>query len=366
MMAIAILFTSNLSWAGPEISNLSIEPPTSRAEFCQESRSKDYFMKLAQNRENRLNFSNSGGLFDGGVCWWHSRFQRAALYLSVFKPNKKKPTQEQAKKIIKKIARRNGVVEIPGYSNLNAFAQDWEKLIQKKLDNWQLTDGFLMQQWVVGLLGKTETEASKMKKKMDALYIEVHHRKNITYQKLQLKGIDAHAWLVVGMDKTHSGYRLHVIDSNYPKAVAHTDYEIGDTGIADVIVITPRGQIMTFNYGGFVAYSERKNELKRLKKAVNVYCGRKTTLKNKLEKGFKKTVESIKKKTKKAKEARKAKKAEKTVKKIDTFKEKVREKIDTLKENAQEKIDALKEKAEQAAIVNASITPDEFEIDFGI
>ncbi len=291
MMAMAIFFTSNLSWAGekpkkpkkpevatavlnrPEAEDLAVEAPTSRAELCKKSRARDYFMKLALNRDNRMGFKNSGGMFGSGVCWWHSRFQRAALYLSVFRPNFKKPSALKAREIIKKIARRSQVVEIPGYSNLRAFAADWEELIQKRLDSWQLTDGFLMQQWVVGLIGQTDTYARMMKKMMDALYLEVHYKKNVTYQKLQLKGVDAHAWLVVAMDKTYLGYRLHVIDSNYPKSLAYTDYRVGDTSLGNVKVVTTTGYIKSFNYGRFVAYSERQDELQRLKNRVKAYCG---------------------------------------------------------------------------------------------
>ena len=102
--------------------------------FCAEN---DVQKKIS-NSNNRLSFTNSGGLVNGGVCWWHSRFTRNANYVAVFSPDKAKPhnkTMRRPKKparkspikrlpapgsvkyILKQI-KYGKVVEIPGYKNL--------------------------------------------------------------------------------------------------------------------------------------------------------------------------------------------------------------------------------------------------------
>ena len=44
---------------------------------------------------NLMSFKNQGGLFNGGVCWWHSRFQRNIFYLSIFRPDLNKPLKSE-------------------------------------------------------------------------------------------------------------------------------------------------------------------------------------------------------------------------------------------------------------------------------
>lgn len=227
--------------------------------FCKDRNDRQYYQELLQKTENQLSFRNQGGLFGGGVCWWHSRFTRNALYLGVYRPDLRKPTREQAKDIIDDIRDGDRVVTIPGYSNLREFSLDFRREIQDELDSWQRFDGFIKQQWIVGLWGRTEVSADKLMSKMDDLYEYVAVQKNVAYQKLQMPSIVAHAWLVTDVHKTHNGYDLVVHDSNF-SGTKTVPYKVGMT------------QFHYRSFGEYVPYTERKRELRGLKKVVRRFC----------------------------------------------------------------------------------------------
>ncbi len=228
-------------------------------EFCSDRKDKSFMREILSEDESRMAFQNQGGLVNGGVCWWHSRFQRNATYLTIFRPELKRPSASEAKKIIKAIKKGKSIVQIPGYSNFNDFSYDHRDEIQNTLEAWQKVDGILLQQWVVGLAGSNEVSAEDMESKMHELYKEVSTG-DIVYQKLQIKGITAHAWLVIDMEKTKNGYELMVIDSNMPSRTDRYVYEYGDTSFYH------------YYYGNFVPYTGKDAELERLKKTVSKYC----------------------------------------------------------------------------------------------
>lgn len=228
-------------------------------DLCRNHNQKGYFKKMISSSENRLNFNNYGGLLNGGVCWWHSRFTRNALYLAVFSPYKQRPNVAKTKRIIKAIRKGRRVVEIPGYSNLAHFSAQNRNLIQSELEKWQIIDGVINQQWIVGLWGGTTKPAAKLKKWMDKLYDYVVVKDNIGYQKIQIKGIDAHAWLIYDMKKTYNGYNLKVIDSN-SSSTRTIHYYDGSETIKDPW------------YGSVIPYLGRKKEQRRLKRIVKKFC----------------------------------------------------------------------------------------------
>lgn len=90
----------------------------SREEYAARAVSPGYARALAANppgaasNPNLLAFGNSGGLLRNGVCWWHSRFTRAALYLVYFEPSKPKPDARTARKAIRSLMNADRVVEI--------------------------------------------------------------------------------------------------------------------------------------------------------------------------------------------------------------------------------------------------------------
>lgn len=237
----------------------NITASTSPRSFCSDRKDNNYFQDLLKIEENQLSFTNQGGLANGGVCWWHSRFTRNALYVAVYRPELRRPTVDQAEEIIKDIRKAKHVVTVPGFSNLREFSRAFRPQIQRELEKWQKGDGFIRQQWIVGLSGAREVEAEELKEKMDELYDYVVGEKNIAYQRLSMPGVVAHAWLVKDMHKTANGYDLMIHDSNYLGTTKWT-YKEGMTKFD-----------YSF-YGKFVPYIERERELRGLKKVVRKFC----------------------------------------------------------------------------------------------
>lgn len=255
------------------------------SDFC--SRTPQEIIEMPYSHLNRLSFENEGGLFGGGVCWWHSRFERSANYLADFKPDQPRPSQKQAKKIIHEIMLRKRVVVIPGYANLFAFSLDYQKLIQRQLNLWQVRDALLNQAWVKGLSGKYKTTASKLEKVMDKLYSQFQNAGSQFFIKLQIKGIIAHGMNIIKMEKTTQGYRVVTTDSNYVgnsnfDKTSFFDYVRGQTQFDDVTVhsVATESNGGSFEldqvvdiYAPFIPYSEfNKLDLKRINNALKNYC----------------------------------------------------------------------------------------------
>lgn len=253
---IPFLFISLIACSA--LASSEVKVPTSRDEFCAQASNLDNFKQIAQLPEMRMAEANYGGLMDGGVCWWHSRMQRAAIYLTVYRPELPKPNKEEAQEIIERLSNYQEVVEIPGYANFEEFSAAWYQDIQSRLEFWQKKDGIAQQVWIDGLMGHIKTSPSKLKKMMDDLYEEVETKGRITYQKLQMPGIVSHAWLVIGMKKTSNGYEISYIDSNYPSEVSTHSYRNGDTQITE--------------YDGFVPYIRQRDEFREALVNIVRYC----------------------------------------------------------------------------------------------
>jgi hypothetical protein len=238
----------------------STQSSQSMDQFCSDRASIKSVKELTESSYNLMGFANGGGIGNGGVCWWHSRMQRNALYLTIYKPGERKPSKAQAKIIVEKIREGEDVVVIPGFDNFQEFSVEYREIIQRELDKWQKGDGVLRFNWVIGLKGKSEVSADKMKEMMDELYDYVEVKGNIAYEKLQIKGIVAHAWLVVNMKKVEKGYDLEVLDSNYPIATLFYSYRPGMTSFNH------------YAYGNFVPYLERTEEMNKLKNVVLKKC----------------------------------------------------------------------------------------------
>lgn len=241
------------------LSAFGANPSSTQISFCQDRQNALFVKELAQEADNRMAFRNKGGIGNGGVCWWHSRFQRNALYLTIFNPEAEKPTVEEGVSIIKKIRAGKEIVEIPGYNNFYDFSYEFQMFIQDELESWQRSDGAKFA-WIRGLKGSAVVSPEKMKSLMDELYTEVEINGNIAYQKLQVKGITAHAWLVVNMVKEEDGYSLEVIDSNYPRMTMLYRYQEGDTNFTHGY------------YGEFTPYLEETKEMQRIAMTISQTC----------------------------------------------------------------------------------------------
>ena len=241
-------------------SSLSMQAALNSKVLCQNVDKKEFFRKMLSDSKQSLGFRNSGGLLNEGVCWWHSRFTRNALYLAIFEPNNVRQNSSERRQIIKDIRRGKKIVKINGYSSLQNFSFDNKELIQEELEKWQVVDGVIGQQWLTGLFGSNKIKPSRLKKKMDKLFKYVVKKDNVAYVKVQVKGIDAHAWLVLDMKKTSDGYRLLVVDSNSPNSTRTLYYYEG------------KGSIYDSWYGNVVPYLGREAEMRRLKRVVSKFC----------------------------------------------------------------------------------------------
>lgn len=238
--------------------------PTTKAEFCARFQDSTVLTSIAAEPSNLMAFKNQGGLFNGGVCWWHSRFQRNIFYLSIFRPDLNKPLPQEVRALIKEIRSGSKMVTIPGFSNFQEFSETYKKEILSELESWQLYDGVVLGSWIDGLKGDTKVKPEVLKKMLDEVYTYVEVEKKIAYQKLQIKGITSHAWLVVGIKKGPNGYELGLIDSNNPRMTENYSYKIGDSSFYDK------------SYGNFVPYLEFKREEQRITSVAKSFCGVKT------------------------------------------------------------------------------------------
>lgn len=234
-------------------------PSQSKEEFCADRKDKSFVKSLAQHSGNLMSFRNHGGIVNGGVCWWHSRFQRNALYLTYYNPSLPKPDRKTAIALIRDIRNQDGLTEIPGFNNFEEFSIAFEKEIQDELERWQRFES-LRFTWIRGLRGASSVSAEWLKELMDNLYEEVVTNNNIAFQKLQMKGVTAHAWLVVNMAKSADGYELEVVDSNFPNQTTHYQYRIGDNHLQYPYI------------GQFVPYLENVNEMNWINETIQEEC----------------------------------------------------------------------------------------------
>ena len=208
-----------------------------------------------------IGFANDGGLMNGGVCWWHSEWTRNAIYLSILAPELPRPSSAQVKQMVNDIMNSKKVTVIGGYESLAAFTDDFQAVIQKQLNERQLRTA-LDFGWARGLTGKTSDDPSTIAAGMDRLYEQVNTEHKIVYQMLQLPGVDAHAWLVVGMTRTDLGYHLQMLDSNLPQAISTFDYTRGDTSEGYLYEQDP-----------FIAYTQQDNKFGTYESRIQGYCG---------------------------------------------------------------------------------------------
>lgn len=242
------------------------------SEFCAartRARLPAELLRLAADPEMRIATPNHGGIGNGGVCWWHSRFQRAAWYLARFAPAKPRPTAREARALIRRIAARNAVVEIPGFSDLRHFTSAYRAELQRELDAWQLRDGLLNQAYLRGLGGRARfRDADRMKARMDAVYeavVAAGPRGDVVWLMLQMRGIVSHASLVSTMSaEADGGYVLAVVDSNHPGRLVHYRYRPGDLALAPWDF-----EMHDYENVPYVGFSR---DLKRIHGAIEAYC----------------------------------------------------------------------------------------------
>ncbi len=210
---------------------------------------------------NRIGFKNQGGLFGGGVCWWHSRIQRSATYLASFDPSLPRPTSAQAKSLVRSLRAMNEIVTTPGYHDLKMFSLNHQKEIQSVLNDWQRDDGFLNFQWIRGISGKSSLSPEKMELRMEKLYNAFKRTPIPLWFMAQVKGITSHAFLLLDMRPTADGHYLEVVDSNYPTKTLIINYRFGDRSLKP-----SRGKFT------FVPYSGFQQDVRKITETLRAHC----------------------------------------------------------------------------------------------
>jgi hypothetical protein len=234
--------------------------PAYANDFC--TRSQSDIKHLLSDYSSRISFKNTGGLFNGGVCWWHSRLQRSSVYLARFAPDRPKPSSGEVKKIISSLRRMDKIVLIPGYNDFESFSRDFRLEIQKMLNDWQKADGFFNLQWIRGISGHSSLPPLEMNQRMNTVYKQFKSSPLPVWIMAQVKGITSHSLLIVEMKKKKNGYSLEVIDSNYPQRDISIDFYSGDTSLR------ASGE----NYS-FVPYVGFQNDFTKISQALKKTCG---------------------------------------------------------------------------------------------
>ena len=89
----------------------------------------------------------------------------------------------------------------------------------------------------------------------------VPHKNDITYNRLEIPGLAAHAWLVVHMEKIGDGYNLEILDSNIASKTEIYTYREGDTHL----------RLNHLNVD-FVPYLDQRNEMDFIKESITTQC----------------------------------------------------------------------------------------------
>ncbi|MBS1961541.1 MAG: hypothetical protein JST04_04955 [Bdellovibrionales bacterium] len=225
--------------------------------------------KIADDRGMRIAFENDGGLAGGGVCWWHSRLQRAAWYLARFDAMAPAPTRDEAKRLVRRLVSRKEVVTIPGYADFRSFTKDFEPVVQSELNAWQLRDAFINQAYLRGLSGVSHyRHPEKFRARLEKVFTEYNEaraRGDVVWVMLQMRGIASHASLIRGMELTpDGGFRIAMVDSNFPDKLVEYVARPGD------LELNP-SSIQVDDYTS-VPYAGFTRDLRRIHRAVERYC----------------------------------------------------------------------------------------------
>lgn len=144
-----------------------------------------------------------------GVCWWHSKLQRSAIYLAVFdRPTDPKPDVKQVMQLLESIAQRKSVVSIPGFKSWFEFTATYEEQVKFYLGRWEMTDTVQLE-FIKGIKFTKGTTVANLEK----IEREVNLFQRIAYVLVDLPGMSAHSWLISAFDKTNHN-SMNVVDSN--------------------------------------------------------------------------------------------------------------------------------------------------------
>ncbi len=173
-----------------------------------------------------MGIGNASGSWNTGLCWWHSRFQRAAVYLVDFAPDLPRPTPAEAKLLFRQITNFMPI-SVPGFATLPAFTSSYPQELEDVLSEWQRRTtfgdpGHVFGTWLTKTL-TSDTETERMRRRslgrlLDTLDAFPHP---VFLMLPNRTGI--HSVLVLGYTATGSGksqsITLTTLDSNRPSEV---------------------------------------------------------------------------------------------------------------------------------------------------
>lgn len=267
--------------------------PEYKRRFCAVRKSDSVAKTLGDNpTRDTLSMSNPPGTFNTGLCWMHSRLQRSAAYLAFFRPELPRPTQAEARSIIHSLARRERVIEIGGFRNLNEFSARFKDAFVSELDRMGV-ECFVNPTDCVARLGDaSRPRAEELRGTLDALYDQmIQQPGQIQFIRIKpefpssgtviMKLFGSHSLLVLKMEplkddtmverpswlRPLDGYRLTTIDSNFPDEVVTVDYRFGSRWLIWI------GKKFAYVFAPYRHY-EYAGDLNDFSDAVRDYCRR--------------------------------------------------------------------------------------------
>lgn len=231
--------------------------------FCERNRSD--ILSLMEETSARIAFRNTGGIGNGGVCWWHSRLQRSSFFLARYAPAAAKPDRKKVAEILSGLRNMEKVITIPGYENFQTFSRAHSTEIQKLLNDWQVFDGLYNFQWIRGISGRAALPPKEMEERMNAVYESFRQSPAAMWVMAQMEGITSHSFLIHHMEKVNGGYDLRMIDSNHPLELVNVRYTSGDQFLK-----TDKGSRPFVPYVGF------QEDFRKITKGLVGHCRNKS------------------------------------------------------------------------------------------
>lgn len=173
--------------------------PERKRAFCSRTFDDIVDELLTPFSNAHIYFGNPNGWFNTGLCWYHSRFQRAMSYLAHFRPGLPKPSKARASKIIAGLSAMDHVVEIPGYESIKDFTREHQNEITKLLNFWSV-EAVVNGDAAERLGDRAKPSAAELRGKFDALYERMLKQRDIIFLRThhELHHIfAAHDWLLL-------------------------------------------------------------------------------------------------------------------------------------------------------------------------
>lgn len=258
--------------------------------FCQDRSSNIRKLTEIRSDENRLAFGNAAGGLGIGLCWWVARLQRHMTETLVFEGGSKHYTdcplipRNDLERLFARTLNHQ-ITHVQCFNNLHDFTLAHKNQLLRLVSDWQVQDTYNLH-FILGLKGSPRIRPEKLAANIEEIYHLVKVRHQITYAMLQLPGVASHAWLVIDVVRTNTGFILDVLDSNFPKHILRVEYKYGNGEISlprDLVEKigppTPNRPWSIFKdkgppYSEFALFPMYISEGYRLQRAALNYCSR--------------------------------------------------------------------------------------------